>query len=280
MPNALRMAVERFFGTLQAGGQAAGLEYEEVTSRAIFKGKPVADLVASIRALENLNGRERWLSLAAIYHKNRVNQRIVVGHYGSLRKLAAREGIAPRAVGKAMYRDEADVLHDLDLIGSKGTVITFSTLKNGYRQLYETINATGWGAERLQVEPVYPSKYPPCNPNSGLLRDRMIVLRRTLRIGVAIAAGKVGISTGCWIKIETGKVKPKAASIEKIERLLPALRRPHRGCACELCSPALSPTRPHSPLALVDAHQHFVATQERRRPRRIIVGEERIAFAC
>jgi len=220
MSNPLRMAMTRFFKTPQAACRAAGLNYEEINPRAIFEGEPVAKVVVAIRGLENLKGRERRQKLDAIYHKNEVNQRIVVGHYGSLRKLAAKEGIALRVVATQVYRDEADVQHDLDLLEGQGKPLTYGTLKNGHGRLYKTIRETGWGAERLIKEPAKPTRFPPCNPRSGLLRDRMVILRRRLRISMGKAAEKAGFSIDTWAVIENGQGKPKPATVAKIERLL------------------------------------------------------------
>ena len=116
MSNQLRMAAPRFFGTLEAAYLAAGLSYEQISSRAIFKGKAVDNLVAEIRGLESLKGRERKQKLDAIYLKNEENHRIVVGRFGSLRLLAEKAGIDPRLVAQDTYRDEADVQHDLDIL--------------------------------------------------------------------------------------------------------------------------------------------------------------------
>jgi len=216
----LRMAIRRFFRTPQAACKAAGITYEEINPRAIFVGEQVTKLVAAIRSLENLKGRERCQRLDAIYNKNQLNQRIVIGHYGSLRRLVAKEGIAPRVVSAAKYRDEADVLHDLDLLEKQGLALTFSTLKNGHRRLYNVIRETGWGVDRLGPPQRAPLKFPPCNPRSGLLRDRMIILRRRLRISRAEAADMAGISLACWDDTEHGQTTPKASTVEKIERLL------------------------------------------------------------
>ena len=216
----LRMAIRRFFKTMQAACRAAGVDFEEINPRVIPMGEPVVRLLSAIRTLESLKGSERRRRLDAIYLKNKVNHRIVVGHYGSLRKLAVREGIDPKNVDPATYRDEADVLHDLDLLVSDGTLPNFSTLKKGNKRLYNVIRETGWGAARLKSEPRRPFKYPPCDPRSGLLRDRMIILRRRLRISTVAAAHKAGLSMDCWIAIEKGETKPKPPTVAKIERLL------------------------------------------------------------
>lgn len=220
MSNPLRMAMTRCFKTPQEACRAVGLSYEEINPRAIFTGKPVARVVAAIRGLENFMGRERRQKLDAIYHNNELNRRIIVGHYGSLRELAVKEGIAPRVVAMAMYRDEADVHHDLDLLERAGKPLTYGTLRHGHVRLYAVIRETGWGAGRLTGLTGPHEKHPSCNPRSGLLRDRMIVLRRELDIGRAEAAAKACIARECWNYIERGQRQPKAATVAKIERLL------------------------------------------------------------
>jgi hypothetical protein len=150
MSDSLRAAVKRHFRTLRAACKAAGIAYEEISSRAIFNGAPVFRLVADIHALEGLKGRERRRKLDAIYHKNADSKRIVTGHFGSLRKLAAKEGIDPKLVAMKTYRDEADVHHDLDLLERAGKLLCCATLIIGHKRLYNVISETGWGAERLQ----------------------------------------------------------------------------------------------------------------------------------
>ena len=192
------------------------MDYEQITVARI-KSSAVVKLVAVIRALEGLKGRERRLRLDAIYY-HAGNQQLVLDHYGSLQVLAAKEGIAPRVVSRAMYRDEADVQHDLDELERKGSALTPDSLRNG--ALYRAITANGWGAERLTAKVRQPTKYPPCNPRSGLLRDRMIILRRRLRICMVGAAEKAGTSVRTWTDIEYGRGKPKPETVAKIERLL------------------------------------------------------------
>ena len=46
------------------------------------------------------------------------------------------------------------------------------------------------------------------------------ILYRRLRVSMAVAAGKVGIRLECRCEIENGLVKPKTATVAKIERLL------------------------------------------------------------
>ena len=88
------------------------------------------------------------------------------------------------------------------------------------RDSYNVIWKTGWGAERLKPKPPTPHKYPPCNPNSGLLSDRMIVLRRRLCIGVNAAAKKADICNTTRDDIEKELTNRKPATVAKIERLL------------------------------------------------------------
>jgi hypothetical protein len=218
---ALKMAARRYFPSLEAACQAAGLAYEAINPRASFKEGAVAEVVAAIRTLEPLKGRERMEKLEAIYRK-KTNQRIVLRHYGSLQGLAAEEGIAPRVVSRSTYRDEADVDHDLDLLECRGEPLTHSniiSLKNGGSGLYKVMRETGWGMGRLKRK-VAPIAFPPCNPRSGLLRDRMIILRRKLRIDIAAAANMAGICSRSWSEIERGLYKPRPGSLGKIERLL------------------------------------------------------------
>ncbi|MEI6674837.1 MAG: hypothetical protein WCO57_06635 [Verrucomicrobiota bacterium] len=226
MSNHLRMAAPRFFGTLEAAYLAAGLTHEQISSRAIFKSEAVDNLVAEIRALESLKGRERRRKLDAINLKNEDNHRIVMGRFGSLRLLAEKAGIDPRLVAQDTYRDEADVQHDLDILEREGKPLNFSTLKKGHKRLYNVISQTGWGAERLTKLRAILTNFPPCNPRSGLLRDRMIMLRRKLRISMATAAGKAGICVDTWTAIERGHTNIKATTVSKIKKLLAKHRIP------------------------------------------------------
>jgi hypothetical protein len=217
----LRAAASRVFPSLEAACQAAGLAYVEINPWPSFTDKAVAAVVAAIRTMEPLKGRERLDRLDAIYH-HKDNQRIVMRHYGSLQVLAAKEGIAARVVSRTTYRDEADVQHDLDLLEREGkplTVDTLISLKNGLYGLYLVMTETGWGRERLTRKVVPPSAFPPCDPRSKLLRDRMISLRRRLRISIAAAAVKAGVSAKAWGRNEK-RGTPAAATAEKIEWLL------------------------------------------------------------
>ena len=85
---------------------------------------------------------------------------------------------------------------------------------------------TGWGVERLTKLRAILTKFPPCNPRSGLLRDRMIMLRRKLCISMDTAAGKTGICVDTWTAIERGHTKTKAATVSKIKKLLAKHRIP------------------------------------------------------
>lgn len=220
MSNPLQMAMKRFFATPADACKAAGINPAEIIPRSIFRGEPVNRVVAAIRALEELKGSERKRALNAIYHDNKLYRRIIVGHFSSLAKLATKEGIPSRVVAPETYRDEADVLHDLDVLESEGVALNFSTLKNGHKRLYNVIRETGWGASRLKNLTPILTKFPACNPRSGLLKDRMIILRRRLRISMADAAKKAGLSLDCWSQLEKGESNPKAATIKKIEELL------------------------------------------------------------
>ncbi|MEI6177641.1 MAG: hypothetical protein WCS43_12175 [Verrucomicrobiota bacterium] len=220
MSNPLRTAMIRFFKSPEAASRAVGLKHEEISSRAIFQSGLTASLVEEVRALECLKGRERKRKLDAIFHKNTNSWRIVTNHFGSLKKLAVSEGIDLRAVATEIYRDEADVQHDLDLLERDGIRLSFSSLKNGHKRLYNVIRETGWGTKRLKRLPKTITKFPPCNPRSGLLRDRMIILRRRLRISMPTAARKAGVSKDCWSQAEKGQTKPYTGTVAKIERLL------------------------------------------------------------
>ena len=224
MSNSLQMAAGRFFPSRQAVCRAAGLEYEKISSRAGFKVDLVARLVESIRALEPLKGRERVERLNAIYH-HKANLRIVIRQFGSLQGLAAKEGMSPRVVSRTTYRDEADVDHDLDVLEREGKSLTHSILTHGASGLYLVMRETGWGMKRLKRQ-VPPLTFPPCNPRSGLLRDRMIILRRRLRITMTEAAAKAGICSRSWGDIEGGKIIPTIRTSPKIERLLEAHQIP------------------------------------------------------
>ena len=118
------------------------------------------------------------------------------------------------------YRDEADVQHDLDSLERSGKQISFSILKNGHKRLYNVMRETGWGVERLKAMAPTVRKFPPCNPRSGLLQDRMIILRRKLRISMSAAARNAGIPLHCWSSAEQGLHHPSPTSRTQIERLL------------------------------------------------------------
>ena len=221
----LQNSVRRFFGSLEAACRAVGLDYEVVNPRALIKGEPVARLVAAIRSLEGLKGSDRRRRLDDIC-RNKGNLRIIRGHFSSLQLLAAENGIDPFVVSWKTYRDEADVQHDLDGLERGGMRLSYTALKDDHKGLYNVIRKTGWGAERLNDMPRLPRQYPPCNPRSGLLHDRMIILRRRLRISAATAANKAGICMETWTDTEKGLRKPKPATVEKIERLLEEHRIP------------------------------------------------------
>lgn len=149
LPHELRHAALRVFGALEKARKAAGLHPEAISSRAVFHGPKARRLVQTIRKLESLKGRARIEKLRAIYHKNEESRRIVSGHYGSLRKLALKEGIDPLVVAPQTYRDEDDVHHDLDLIEATGKPLCFTTLRKRHKRLYNVISETGWGRGRL-----------------------------------------------------------------------------------------------------------------------------------
>lgn len=149
MSDGLRNAVTRFYGNPKTAVKAAGISYDEINSRVIFSSSKVSRLVEAIRKLEGVKGRARLTRLKAIWQKDEDNWRIVRGHYKSLRQLAIQEGIDLRVVSDSIYRDEADVQHDLDLIERSGKPITYQTLKHGNSRLYNVILKTGWGLERL-----------------------------------------------------------------------------------------------------------------------------------
>lgn len=153
MPDDVRYAAGRVFGSLKSATKAAGLCADDLSHRAIFTSPKVANLVNAIRKLEELKGQSRMKRLRAIYHKDANSRRIVQNHYGSLRKLTLQEDIDPRLVSPEAYRDEADVHHDLDIIEQKGKTIYFKTLKCGHKRLYNVISETGWGRERLVRDP-------------------------------------------------------------------------------------------------------------------------------
>ncbi len=149
MSNELRSAVLRFFGGPEAAAKAAGLRFVDINHRALSSDSKIPRLVASLRKLEGLKGRARRKRLGTIYHRNDENRRIIQYRYGSLQRLAEREGINPRALAIQTYRDEDDVHHDLDLLEQAGKMLRHDTLKRGHKTLYNVISKTGWGRERL-----------------------------------------------------------------------------------------------------------------------------------
>jgi hypothetical protein len=147
VPIDLTMAIRRYYTSTESACKAAGLKSDDVLLRpAVLSGDEAAPLVADLRELESLKGRERGQRLSAIYSKHR---KYITSRYGSLQKLAIAEGLDPSWVAPRCYRTEADVLHDLGELAKEGRPLHFKTLKNGYRRLYNVILETGWGATRL-----------------------------------------------------------------------------------------------------------------------------------
>lgn len=163
MPDDLRSAIARTFGTPKAACKAAGLRVDEINYRTDLSGRPVTKLVAAIRRLEPLKGRERRRMLGEIYHRNKINRSIIQFRFGSLEQLAAEKGIDPQVVSLVTYRDEADVHHDLDLLESAGLTLGFHSLRHGYWRLYRVIRDTGWGSERLKSKARTPVSLPASN---------------------------------------------------------------------------------------------------------------------
>jgi hypothetical protein len=149
MPNELRNAIRRYYGSLDQAAVAAGVEPDAISIRALFTGRKVEELAEDLRQLVQMKGRERRERLREIYHRNPENKRIIQNYFLSLRRLAEAFGIDPKAVAIEAYRDEADVHHDLDVLEKAGKPLCFQTLRRGYKRLYNVIRETGWGQERL-----------------------------------------------------------------------------------------------------------------------------------
>jgi hypothetical protein len=191
-------------------------------------GTPVEVVVAAIRSLEGLKGRERRERLDAIYHGDATARRIVMNQYSSLRQLALAEGINPAVVATAVYRDETDVQHDLDRLEGEWGAIDRQVLIRDHKRLYNVIMEAGWGADRIQGLPgaaAHPV-IPPCDPSYSPLRNRMILLRQKRMFTLLAAAREAGMSLGCWRNIELGLVTPSEESERKIVRLLRRNRIP------------------------------------------------------
>ena len=226
----LELAMRRYFGTTGDACEAAGLERDEVLAIAAYDEEPKRQLLAAIRALEGLKGRERKQKLAEIYPENKLYKRIVSSHYTSLKKLAIKENIPPRLVATVTYRDEADVMHELDLLEEAGLPLTFKTFyDNDLKGLYSAIMKTGWGLERLKVKRVMTARFPAFDPLSRQLRDRMIMLRHKLEISRTSAAKQVGLSFSSWCNLENGEGEADASSIHKIEKFLTQHNTPPQG---------------------------------------------------
>ena len=148
MSNELRSALKRRFNNLKAACKAAGLGYEEINTRALYQSPKVANVVKALRKLEMLKGKERRDRLRKICTDPEAFL-IIRNHYTSLQRLAKLEGLDPRVVSNATYRDEADVHHDLDKIAEKGEALCYTTLKRHNMALYQIISKTGWARERL-----------------------------------------------------------------------------------------------------------------------------------
>jgi hypothetical protein len=65
MPNQLRMAIVRMFGTPEAASKAAGLKFEAINQRVIFSGKPVS--IASRRTIVALGLMELARAVSQVY---------------------------------------------------------------------------------------------------------------------------------------------------------------------------------------------------------------------
>jgi hypothetical protein len=218
MINALLMAISRFFPSRPDACHAAGVDYKIMNPRMSFPRREVARVVVAIRKLQPLKAKERLAKLDEIYQDPR-NQLIVIRTYGSLRRLAIKEGIPLRVVAREAYRDEADVHHDLDTLKREGKSLTWGLIKNCNPGLNLVMLNTGWGTERLKLYP-YTFKYPTYDPKSELLKDRMILLRSNLGIGKLAAANMARICSRLWSDVERGLSEPSAPKREQIERLL------------------------------------------------------------
>ena len=221
MTNSLILAATRFFRSLSAACKTAGIDYLLINPRASFTDEEVAKVVTAIRTLEPLKGLERLAKLHAIY-REKCNQRIVIRTYGSLQQLVIAEGIPVRLVAPEAYRDETDVHHDLDAMEREGIPLTYNSISKCNPGLNLVMKQKGWGDERIRPieRKPYVFRYPPCNPHSGRLSDRMILLRRKLGIGIKAAATKAGICSRSWGEIEREEHGTSAATRALIEKLL------------------------------------------------------------
>jgi hypothetical protein len=130
--------------------------------------------------------------------------------------MVKQEGIDPHLVSSITYRDEADVQNDLDLLEREGKLLCSSIIRKANFRLYNKILQTGWGAERIKLM----QTYPPCNPDSGLLHDRMILLRMRLALSIEAVSKKAGIFSETWANVERSKKARSEATLKKIECFL------------------------------------------------------------
>jgi hypothetical protein len=152
MSVALGLAVRRYFGSLEAAAQAAGLCFMTLTGRRIFADGLVEQLVADLRSLATFRGAQRRRILLSLIRKHPQNPHIIQS-FGSLKLLAQAHHIDPSVVSLVSYRDADDVHHDLDEIQRLGLPLRFQSFKGRYKRLYQVILDTGWGRERLVAPP-------------------------------------------------------------------------------------------------------------------------------
>lgn len=213
--NDLRNGIRIYFKNAEAAYKAAGVTRDQVSPSANHSSDEIEEVVRLIRSLTPLKGRNRKDRLIRIYNRHKS---VVMGHFGSLHKLAIARDIPESVVATETYRHADDVHHDLDELAAEGKPLTFTHIKAKSSILYKTINEQGWAQERMTTMP-RKLKFPKCDPRSGKISDRMIMLRRKLLTTQEKAAEMADIPQTIWSDIERGKTTD-SKYLENIETLL------------------------------------------------------------
>ena len=194
----------------------AGVDPNTTRLRKVYSPEEIAEVVGLVKELQSLYGKERKERMGDIYsqHKTLINC-----HFGSLKGLCKDIGLPVDIVDPKIYRSEADVLHDLQLIKASGGILSFKDIGAHSFRLYEAIREHGWGRSLLEKRPQI-IKFPECDPKSGLLKDILIVWRRRLKISRKEAASLLGVTANRYGHIEGLNRSPRPEELENIKKRL------------------------------------------------------------